>query len=110
MADGVGVEPRTALKCRRDLPEQVTGIREGRCQHLLIALARGLHWRIHRAIVTPHAPKRQSEMRRFVEAPQRDHRSRPIITSVDLMIATASSPFFSFNSFTASRVITAVRI
>lgn len=36
------------------------------------------------------------------------YRRRPIITSVDLMIATASSPFFSFNSCTASRVITAV--
>lgn len=60
MADGVGVEPRTALKSRRDFAEQVTGIREGRCQHLLIVLAHWLHGRIHGAIVTPHALKRQS--------------------------------------------------
>lgn len=95
MAYSVGVESGTALKCRCDLSKQVTGIREGRCHHLPIAFARWLHWHIHGAIVTPHPP---------------NHRSRPIITSVDLMIATASSPFLSFNSFPASRVITAVKI
>ena len=31
------------------------------------------------------------------------------MTSVDLMIATASSPRLSFSSLTASRVMTAVR-
>lgn len=35
-------------------------------------------------------------------------RSRAIMTSVDLMTASASAPRFSFSSFTASRVITAV--
>ncbi len=100
MADGVGVQSRIVLQRSRDLSEQVAGIRERKRKRLLITAVRRLRWRRHEAIVTPHAPKRQDG----------DHRSRPIITSVDLMIATASSPFFSFNSFTASRVITAVRI
>jgi hypothetical protein len=36
--------------------------------------------------------------------------SRAIITSVDLMIATASSPRRSFNSWMASPVMTAVNV
>ncbi|MDO8793992.1 MAG: hypothetical protein Q7J25_05175 [Vicinamibacterales bacterium] len=59
MADRVGVEARTALKFSRHLSKQVAGIGEGRCQYVLLGPAHRFHWRVHKAIVTPRALKRQ---------------------------------------------------
>ena len=61
-----------------------------------------------------HCPKRLNDRvavcQRSAANYWRGWASRAIMTSVDLTIAIASSPRFSFSSSTASRVMTAVNV